>query len=598
MTSLPDALRPWREWLSWFDPDLAVQLGPLLQRLHPLLGPFRGQRQGGEPELEGLDDLRLRGSYEHLLASEWLLAEEIPDEFLRRAASGEHLFLAPRPRARRADRSIIAVFDTGPLQFGGPRLAHLAIWILLARRAQQAQGEFRWGSLQSPGDLLEARTTDNLKKLLQRRTFALSDAASLASWRTALDQQRVSGERWVIGPSFIQSDLQAGPSFTHRVCLQRDLQGTALDVSLFERGTERRVHLPLPEPSSAAPLLRGVFSREASPEQHTSDARAVALKRPPVISFDGTRVAVALRDESAALVFIVPRSSADQPASPRYQQWSPGYSALAMSFIGKRMGVLLSDEHELRFWGTSLKMTPCPPQEEFHAPGSTAAWLPLAWLRAEKNPCVCVIDQSRRLLDWDSAFDGERENASGKLQLTTNEALGMVQINRGLLIYAYHQNGSVWISRLGATDAVRPPRLACKAPADAEVLFGRGRSCAVRLEKQPKETWRIGTWNDMNFTLQAQLPADSRAVGVMREPIHGGRTSLITLDRNILRLHFTDGGNELLYAAPDRIVSCTVCPNTSIVAMLTERRQFIVVSAATRELRLSVQTAQESYASA
>ena len=115
MNTLPETLRPWREWLSWFDPELAVQLGSLLQRLHPLFGPFRGNSQGGDPELEGLDDLRPRGSYEHLLATEWLLADEMPDEFLRRAASGEHIFLAPRPKARRADRSIVALFDTGPL---------------------------------------------------------------------------------------------------------------------------------------------------------------------------------------------------------------------------------------------------------------------------------------------------------------------------------------------------------------------------------------------------------------------------------------------------------------------------------------------------
>src|SRR5262249_42937793 len=156
-----------------------------------------------------------------------------------------------------------------------------------------------------------------------------------ANWRTALDGERTNGERWVIGPSFTPSDLQEAPSFTHRVSLQNDLQGTALDVSLFERGTERCVRLPLPEASSAAPLLRGIFSRETSPEHHTSDARAVAMKRAPVISFDGSRVGVALRNESAALVFVVPRSAKDKPGAPRYLQWSTGYEPLAMSFMGK-----------------------------------------------------------------------------------------------------------------------------------------------------------------------------------------------------------------------------------------------------------------------
>lgn len=596
LTSLPDALRPWREWLSWFDPELAIHLGRLLQRLHPLMGPFRGNNQGGEPELEGLDDLRLRGSYEHLLASEWLLADEMPEEFLRRAASGEHMFLAPRPRAKRADRSVIALFDTGPLQLGAPRLAHLAIWILLARRAHQSQAEFRWGSLQAPGELFEALTPENLKALLHKRAFAPADAVGLAGWRAALDAQRAGGERWVVGSSYEPSDWQAAPSFTHRVHLKKDLQGTALDVSLFERGNERGVRLPLPGSHSAAPLLRGVFTREASPHQPTSDARAVALTRPPVIAIDGTRVGLALRDEPAALIFIVPRSVKQQSAAPHHIRWSPGYSALALSFFGKRLGVLLSDDRQLRFWGTSLVMRPCPQPEQFHAPGSTAAWLPIAWMREGKSQRLCVIDQSKRLLRWDSVFDGKRESAAGgQLKLVSDDVLGMVQINKNLVAFAHYEGGSVSFTKLGPAGNPYPASMFCKAPRDAAVLFG-GRSCAVRVEQDPVETWCIGTWRESRVDIQAQLPRDSRAVGLMREPGRG-RTSLITLDRNILRLHFVDGGNELLYSAPDRIVSCVVCPNSSIVAMLTERRQFIVVSAATREVRLNVQTARSFHAS-
>ena len=597
MTSLPDALRPWREWLSWFDPDLATQLGPLLQRLHPLLGPFRGSRQGGEPEIEGLDDLRSRGSYEHLLASEWLIADDMPDEFLRRAASGEHMFLAPRPRARRADRSIIALFDTGPLQFGAPKLAQIAIWILLARRAQQAQGEFRWGSLQAPGELFEARTTGNLKALLYKRTFALANADSLASWRATLDQQAIGGERWVIGPTFAQSGSPVAPSFTHRVHLQRDLQVTALEVSLVERSTERSVRLPLPEPTSVAPLLRGSFKREASRTQSTRDARAVALMRPPVISFDGIRVGVALRDYPAALIFMIPRSTAEAPGAPRLQQWSTGYDTLSMSILGKQIGVLLADEEELRFWGTPLSLKPRPPLEEFRAPGSTASWLPLVWLRSSKAQRVCVIDQSGRLLHWDAPVDAKKEpkreaEPAQSLQLLANQALAMVQINKTLLGYAYHDRGRVWFGKFAAVGDQPPPRELCMAPPDTIAFFGRGNSYAVRLKKNPSETWGIGIWHDDRLSMEAVLPPDSTAIGVMREP--NGRTSLITLDRNVIRLHFVDGGNELLYAAPERIVSCTVCQNTSMIAVLTERRQLVVVSAVTRELRLNVQTARQS----
>jgi hypothetical protein len=592
MSALPDALRPWREWLSWFDPELALQLGSLLQRLHPLMGPFRGTSQGGEPELEGLDDLRLRGSYEHLLASEWLLAEEMPDEFLRRAASGEHIFLAPRPRARRADRSIVALFDAGP--FAVRRAAAGAPGHLDPARAARAAGAGRipLGSLQSPGELSEAVNTDHLKLLLQRRTFATPDAAGFAGWRTALDARHSGGERWVIGSSFPQADLQAAPAFTHRVSLQRDLPGTALEVSLFERGTERSVNLPLPEANAATPLLRGVFKTEASPAQFTKDTRPVALKRPPVISFDGTRVAMALRDEWAALVFIVPRSVQDQPAVPRYQKWAAGYDALAMAFIGKRMGVLLADHRELRFWGSALAKTPRPPQEGFHAPGSIAAWMPIAWLHGKGAQRVCVLDQSGRLLRWDAVTDKGDAYFEGALRLVAKDVLGMAQLSKNLMICAFQKEGGIWSVYLGPSGEPERPRFWCKATRHPEVLFGRENSCAVRMETDP-DTWVMGCWHNLPISTQATLPAGSRVVGVMRESGGKRRFALIALDRNILRLHFSDGGNELLYAAPDRIVTCSVCPNSAIVAMLTERRQLIIVSASKRELRLSVQTARQ-----
>ena len=59
----------------------------------------------------------------------------------------EHLFLSPRREVRKADARIVALFDTGPAQLGAPRLVQIALWILLARRAEAAGLEFRWGTL-------------------------------------------------------------------------------------------------------------------------------------------------------------------------------------------------------------------------------------------------------------------------------------------------------------------------------------------------------------------------------------------------------------------------------------------------------------------
>jgi hypothetical protein len=175
--------------------------------------------------------------------------------------------------------------------------------------------------------------------------------------------------------------------------------------------------------------------------------------------------------------------------------------------------------------------------------------------------------------------------------------LGLAQVNRGLAIYAYHDGDTVWCARVTVEGDHEEPRPICKAPPDTEVLFGRGQCCAVRIDRSDGETWYVGVWGHGHgyAGIRIKLPPDSRAIAVMRG--HRGGISLITLDRNILRLHFIGGGNQLLYEAPERIVSCTVCPITANIAMLTERRQFIVVSALMRELRISVQTGR-SHASA
>ena len=60
-----------------------------------------------------------------------------------------------KDRAREANRLIIVLFDAGPLQLGAARLVHLALLILLARRAQEAGAELRWGILQNAPTLHE-----------------------------------------------------------------------------------------------------------------------------------------------------------------------------------------------------------------------------------------------------------------------------------------------------------------------------------------------------------------------------------------------------------------------------------------------------------
>jgi len=590
VTELPETLAPWSAWLKWFAPELALELGSLLQRLQPLLSPYQSHGSGGEQDWDGLDDLRTRGSYERLLTSEWLLADELPDEFLRRAASGEHMFLAPKPRQRRAQRTVIVLFDAGPLQLGAPRLAHIALWILLARRAVQVQGEMRWGVLQSPGELNEASDVQHLKALLARRSFTIPDESHLEQWRTALGQLPApAGERWFIGSPY--GSLSTA-SFTHRVHLQKGLNGNALDVTLLERGANRKITLPLPPSQPASALLRGSFEPILAEQTRLPNSHAVALLRPPIISIDGTRIAVTHRDVPAFTTFYVPRKPDEVARSPQQTRWSQGYSALSATLVSKTVRALIADADVLRFWPSSMILKPCPPQEIFHAPGSTSAWLPAAWLRDSQAVRLCVIDQSKRLLRWDATVLKKRDlKHESSLHLVAGGALSLAQVSSAVAAFVHYDNGHVWFSRIRASGEAEAPRVICKAPTSTVVFLGRGCFVAVRLSA---EHWRLWNWNDAAVAWDAHLPGGGRVIGVMRDK--NGLVGLLTLEDQCLRLYCQDRPPLLLYTAPSKIVSHCVCPNSALVAMLTLDRQLIGFSAATQELRLCVQTGRDEHA--
>src|SRR5262245_47625256 len=132
---LPHALRPWSEQLAWLHDDVVGSIGEWLPLLRTLVGPLAIPRSAFAGEPDGFAGLTRRGTYDRLVASEWLLAEELPDEFIRRAVMGEHLFNEVARIEPTGSRTSIALFDAGPDQLGAPRLVHIAMLIVLTVRA-------------------------------------------------------------------------------------------------------------------------------------------------------------------------------------------------------------------------------------------------------------------------------------------------------------------------------------------------------------------------------------------------------------------------------------------------------------------------------
>jgi hypothetical protein len=598
---LPDALQPWRPWLDWFAPALAPEIGQMLRRLSPLLGPLHGTRQAGPPEPDGLDDLRRRGSYDRLLSSEWLLAEDLPDEFLRRAASGEHLFLAPRPRARRAEMLIIALFDAGPLQLGAPRLAHLALWILLARRAAEAGGELRWGALQGPCALRDAATPADLRRLLKARGYGI--VQPWTAWQTFLAEAapRV-GELWHIGATGPDGGTD-GPQPSHLVTVRPAVAEDALDIAIAERHRRRTAALPLPPAAAAMRLLKGNFLDVAAPQAHSTTTQAFAITRPPVLAPGGHLVAVPLLGQPGFHVFRIPQVEG-KSARSKPQQLPKGAEPLTLAFHGKTLGALLSHPTHLLFWQMGLQPIPLPPLEQFQASVGRANWLASAWQRTGLRNRFFVLDEARRLICWESEDKAPvQHKRPAKYRVVAEDVLGFVLTTTGGVVYGKRENGPAVIC-VEAHDGQLKRRYLLQDVADAAAIQfggvsdwnGNFRGCAVASPRQADGTqaWTIfhpqpNHRTDPFRIEQFVLPAQPHVIGLVPRPTlqeysmailsPNGRSVVLFGDRNA-RKH--------IYQSPSRVLKVAADSTSGMIALLTEERQLIVFSTLDRTLRLFV----------
>jgi hypothetical protein len=155
--------------LQRFSEEVALGLSPMLRQLWAALGGSRAHHQAeGEPD--GIAGISPRGSFERLLISEWLLATEIPTEFLRRAAMKELLFLDTARRRPAGTRRSILIFDAGPSQLGSPRLAHIALLLVFERRVREAGGRLQWLVAQEPDRLFSTVEPPLVTALLASRS--------------------------------------------------------------------------------------------------------------------------------------------------------------------------------------------------------------------------------------------------------------------------------------------------------------------------------------------------------------------------------------------------------------------------------------------
>lgn len=316
MIELPAALAAWAPELAALPGELVAVLVPWLGPLARVTGPMSGRRTDGTGEPDGYHGLARRGSYERLLASEWSVAELYPDEFLRRAVAGEHAFLELAHREPRGARRVVVLLSAGPAQLGAPRLAHLAMLIVLARRAAAAGAQLAWGVLEHASlGLREAVDLAGVTSLLASRSAREAGEEDLQRWRAALGD----GEHWFIGDA---AGAARVPGLAHAIVEDvLDPAVRALDVTV----RHGRVRLALPPDALCARLLR-------RPLRAPSPRRAVATPEAAIdvrFSSSGRRLLVRLPDDQLES-WPIPNSP-NQPMAPA-QRWRPPEGRVVVAY--------------------------------------------------------------------------------------------------------------------------------------------------------------------------------------------------------------------------------------------------------------------------
>lgn len=313
---LPPALIPWRASLEQLEPTVALALGPILQRLDLAFGPFRTHGRSGDGDPDGFNGLARRGTYERLLMSEWLLADELPEEFLRRALTGEHAFLQLARRAPTGEQRCVVLFDAGPEQWGTPRIAHLAALIVLERRARTAGITFRWGTLQDAQcQLRPAEDPAALRQLLGLRSGLPATGRQFAEWSSRLAAPKsAQQELWIIGGPQALALAEAG---TSGLLLEEPLEpDTAhLDATVLRpSAAPKPLVLPLPAAATCIRLLRDPFRTAVAKPQRAGTQFAPASNL--IFSTSGHKL-LALSHDGALICYPIPNSPQAGIGKPR-----------------------------------------------------------------------------------------------------------------------------------------------------------------------------------------------------------------------------------------------------------------------------------------
>jgi len=604
---LPAPLEPWRAWLALFSPELVAPLSDLLMRLQPLTGKLGHTALSAQDLPTGVGNIVRRGSYERMLLTEWAFADTEPDEFIRRAANGELLFTGPEPDGRKNTKRSVVIFDAGPAQLGEPRIAHIVFFILLARRAEEANAMFQWGVWQRPGVLHEKSDLSGLKTLLNSRSLRAATSQDTGAWDGALNAD--IDDCWLIGANANLAPLRA----KSQVFLSQAWMDNQLEVTLSQPRGTRTFLLDLPDPGLGVRILRQPFEPIAAKGKIRQKNGRSSLKQPPRFAIYGPWLAVPQLDGGTA-IFHIPQSTKAEAGKYRVEMPLAKGTVLAAGVFKKNLSYVMARDDELVFCGFPGKLfgtgpsVKRPDMTRFRAPPSLARWLQLFYLyssnKSMPRESVVVLDIDGRLVCWELSpesvlphrpFD-QKMNVDEKIypRQIAAKVLGASQIGSTLFFGCKDDDGFTglykWHSPTGSPEKIR------RIPRDGQVLlFGQGamwmrkEEGALALRLNDTEWW-VGTLNNAETTL---VNDNSDVLGVVKRQLDV-MPGLVVLHPSKLRIELCVGKQRYtLVNSLEPIGQASVDPITGRLAWITAHNKTLFVRGIDDEKPLLIVTADE-----
>ncbi len=461
---LPAPLTPWAPWLTLLPLELADMLGQMLLRLDPFVGRLTPAALDSGDQPAGIGNIVRRGHYERLLMTEWAYADAAPDEFLRRAGSGELLFTGPEPAVRQRALDSIALFDAGPLQLGEPRLAQVSLLILLARRAGQAGARFRWGIWQQPGTLHDSCDAAALRSWTKARSL-ITPAQAGQRWQDALPPE--VEDCWLIGAAMADPPAQVSAS----IAIRPSLLAPQLKLTLQQRRAVRTLTLDLPDASDGVALLRQLVARPSQPHAPPPGGARAARSQPPLFGMQGQRLAVAQLG-GGVISYNVPAAAHSKPGKPRIEPAGKG-AILAAGLFNPKLSCVRAFDQELVFqnfpgplFARQRRSAPRPPREVFLAPPGTARWLPAFFQQTHAQERVVLLDKQQHLVYWQA----NKDQPSLSFGQAAVNVIGITGLRRALMFGCREDNGIQlyhWSS-----EAAQPSKYTFIGHTGQQLLFG------------------------------------------------------------------------------------------------------------------------------